>query len=90
MEDALESDLHFFQQNLKISESKSAENILYTLLINYEKRLLSEDISMFCLRTLYSPPHTFKTELFHQTNERIADLGQLLRPIFEWEEKRAI
>jgi AcrR family transcriptional regulator len=80
---ALESDLRFFQKQLKMSEEMTVEHILYALLVDYEKRLRKKVDSMFCLKTLYSPPDAFKEQLFLQTNERLAELGQLLHPLFE-------
>lgn len=80
---ALDSDLLFFKNELELTENTNVENTLYNFLINYETRLKSDVVSIFCLRTLYSPPHEFKSELFLQTNERIAELGKLLLPLFE-------
>lgn len=88
LEYALESDLDFFQLELELKDDTIVENTLYNLLLNYEKRLTSEVVSIFCLRTLYSPPYDFKSQLFLQTNQRIAELGNLLFPLFEHAKKQ--
>lgn len=46
---ALESDLEFFQLELELKDDMLVENTLYNLLLNYEKRLTSEVVSIFCL-----------------------------------------
>lgn len=80
---ALKSDMNFFKQMLEKYDDNSIEEILYNLLKSYEERLKTETVALFCLRTLYSPPHEFKPQLFTLTNERIFMLGKLLYPLFE-------
>lgn len=83
LEFALESDLQYFKEQLDFNNHEDIKQILYSFLIDYEERLKTKNDSMFCLRVLYSPPHEFKKQLILQTNERIAELGQLTHPLFE-------
>lgn len=83
LDHALESDMKFFKQMLEEYHDLPIRKTLYDLLKNYEERLKNEILSLFCLRTLYSPPHAFKLQLFNLTNERIFKLGKLLYPFFE-------
>lgn len=85
---ALENDMNFFRRILEENKDMHVEKTLYKLLVEYEKRLENEVVSLFCLRTLYSPPHIFKPQLFDLTNERILQLGKLINPYFEKSKQR--
>jgi|SRR5690625_4907841 len=85
---ALESDMEFFRRILEEHKDMHVEKTLYKLLIEYEKRLENEVVSLFCLRTLYSPPHLFKLQLFDLTNERIFKLGELISPYFKMSKEK--
>lgn len=80
---ALESDLSFFQRYLLNQKTVPADQILYKLLVDYERWVSENATSMFCLRMLYLPPHYFADQLIQETNERIEKLRELLYPLFE-------
>lgn len=80
---ALQSDRRFFQQFLTENDEQSAEQVLYALLERYKDMASHQVATMFCLRTLYFPPHAFKERLIEMANEKITQLGQLLSPLFE-------
>jgi AcrR family transcriptional regulator len=80
---ALENDLSFFQAYLTKQKEIPTEQVLYQLLVDYERWVSENPIPMFCLRMLYLPPHYFAEQLIQETNERIEKLRELLHPLFK-------
>lgn len=79
---ALHSSVGSLQHFLKDHHQLAAEKLLYQFLMHYQNQATDHGVLMFCLRTLYFPPHPFREQVIERANKHIADFGQLLSPLF--------
>jgi|SRR5699024_299688 len=80
---SLENDYNFLKNSLIVNKMETPKQTLYNLLINYDKRVHDNTISMFCLRMLYLPPNYFESQLIEETNKRLENMRKLLDPVFK-------
>lgn len=82
LETALADDYQFFQDYLT-NRDMPIQQLLYSLLLEYEERLRNNPVTMFCQRMLFFPPNDFKEDVILKANERDVLHGKLLFPLFE-------
>ncbi|MFD3447764.1 TetR/AcrR family transcriptional regulator [Microbacteriaceae bacterium 4G12] len=83
LEEALQKDLQYVRRYIEIHQEDSLCSLLHDLLVGYGNKFHENTEAMFWLRSSFFPPDEYKDYIVTKANEYIAQIGNLLFPVFQ-------
>ncbi|GKU75623.1 TetR/AcrR family transcriptional regulator [Paenibacillus sp. L3-i20] len=90
LEEALNKDMLYFQQQAEQGQNIEFKQILHNILTGYAQRFGANEEAMFWLRSSYFPPDPFREQIVEKANHHITAIGKLLLPLFKDASDKAI